>query len=159
MKRLLNFKSFLLESFDIHLEEIKDFFEDYDFIQVEKLSPEDIENLQFRISRSPSPHDRFLKLWCDSHTNLKSYIDHKISEKWYSQFTNLFTNNPPYDDQCLRVDIRLLKKLGLQKTTEILKECTLRIREGYDMDVFFEVVGYEISPESWKLKLLLFNKV
>lgn len=157
MKRIKSFKIF--ENFDLDREEIMDFFEDFDLVEIKSVEIKSVSNFIKYFKNIPSisrfPRIDFCKNFFGT-TSINDYLDSKTSTLKFLHEKMMIITLDYYHP-------KMIRSSGFQYENyirETLKSRLQRVRDGYDMDVFMYIEGgvnYMSDPIA-KVQLFIFNQ-
>lgn len=154
MKYLKPFK--ILENFDLGREEIIDFFEDLDLVDIKSINIVKVKD--FKISIPSAPLDRYCHNLFANYNNYKEYESSKKISGYLSYFSaNLLIDKNLGEKEVMIVEMdfyhpKMIRNSSFQYENyikEVIKSRVQRIHYGYDMDVFLhmpDVIKWTSDP-------------
>jgi hypothetical protein len=148
----------LFENFDLGREEIIDFFEDFDLVEIKSIETKSVNDLVKTFKRT----SRYLHMACKNlfgKDKINDYLDSKTSTlKFLHEKMMLITLDFYHPEM---ISIQHLPSFQYENyIRETIKQRLQRVHSGYDMDVFMYIDGpimYASDPIA-KVQLFIFNR-
>jgi hypothetical protein len=157
MKRIKSFKIF--DNFDLGREEIIDFFEDFDLVEIKSVEIKSVNDFIKYFKKIPSisrfPRIDFCKNFFGT-TSINDYLDSKTSTLKFIHEKMMVITLDYYHPKMIRSSSFQYDNY----IRETLKNRLQRVDSGYDMDVFMYIEGgvnYMSDPIA-KVQLFIFNR-
>ena len=149
----------LFENFDLGREEIIDFFEDFDLVEIKSIETKSVNDFIKYYKRIPGisrfPRIDFCKNLFET-TKINDYLDSKTSTLKFLHEKMMLITLDFYHP-------KMIRNSGFQYENyirETIKHRLQRVHSGYDMDVFMFIDGpimYTSDPIA-KVQLFIFNQ-
>jgi hypothetical protein len=137
----------LFENFELGREEIIDFFEDLELVDIKSINVVKVKDF-IKIPIPSAPADRYCHNLFANYNNYKEYESSRKISEYLSYFsTNLLIDKGLVEKEIMIVDMdfnhpKMIRNSSFQYENyikEVIKSRVQRIHDGYDMDVFLHM--------------------
>ncbi len=165
----------LFENFELGREEIIDFFEDLESVDINSISVVKVKDFiggdgKYKLSIPTAPLDRYCHNLFANYNNYKEYMSSRRISGYLSYFSaNLLIDKSLGEKELMIVDMdfnhpRMIRNPSFQYENyikEVIKSRAQRIYDGYDMDVFLHmpsVIDWNSDPIA-SLKMYIIPRI